>query len=227
MLLEDAAQGGMGHIISWGRSGCGFKIHSRNAFETVIMPCYFASTADPKFRSFQRQLNIYGFRVVNDPSSPDFGGYHQPLFQRGKPELCAQMKREQIKSGDAKKKNLTAGQENALLLEFAQQANAFLALKAAAAHPSFSAAIQYKNIVDPRTTKNHQEEHPSLAVVSTTPEIVRKETCRGKTHHHYRSDSLVSILPNQSRVNTLVANEVPQPMSNDRQLFFGDSSFIW
>jgi hypothetical protein len=118
MLLERATQGGMEHIISWGRSGCGFKIHSRKAFETEIMPRYFTSTADPKFRSFQRQLNIYSFRLVIEPSSPDFKGYHHPLFQRGKPELCAQlcaqMKRERIKkkSRKANKKRTVGNNED-------------------------------------------------------------------------------------------------------------------
>jgi hypothetical protein len=119
------------NIISWSPTGLAFKVHSRTAFEKVVMPGYFTSASGPMFRSFQRQLNIFGFRVVNDVSSPDFGQYRHPLFQRGKPELCAQMKREKIRSTNSKEQNAksVAHQDtDSALLEFAIQANEFLAL---------------------------------------------------------------------------------------------------
>jgi hypothetical protein len=97
-ILEDAASMDE-NIISWSPTGHGFKVQSRTAFEAVIMPRYFSSSASgAKFRSFQRQLHIYGFRVVNDVSSLDFGHYHHPLLQKGKPGLCAHMQREKIKA---------------------------------------------------------------------------------------------------------------------------------
>ena len=46
------------NIISWLKYGRGFKIHNRKDFEKYILTSYFDGI---KFRSFQRQLNIYGF----------------------------------------------------------------------------------------------------------------------------------------------------------------------
>merc|ERR1712232_475425 len=49
-------------------------------FAEIIMPQYFNQT---KYRSFQRQLYIYGFDRIKDKSSEDFGAYFHELFIRG------------------------------------------------------------------------------------------------------------------------------------------------
>jgi len=55
MLLEQNTHHG---IISWLKDGRGFIIHNRKDFEKYMLALYFDGI---KFRSFQRQLNIYGF----------------------------------------------------------------------------------------------------------------------------------------------------------------------
>ena len=55
MLLEQNNHHG---IISWLKDGRGFVIHNRKDFEKYMLASYFDGI---KFRSFQRQLNIYGF----------------------------------------------------------------------------------------------------------------------------------------------------------------------
>jgi len=55
MLLKD---NNYPHIISWSEDGRGFRIQNRIDFEKYILPSHFDAI---KFRSFQRQLNIYGF----------------------------------------------------------------------------------------------------------------------------------------------------------------------
>jgi hypothetical protein len=58
------------------------------------MPQYFNQT---KYRSFQRQLYIYGFDRVKDKSSEDYGSYFHELFIRGASDLCLDMQRKKIK----------------------------------------------------------------------------------------------------------------------------------
>lgn len=44
-----------------------------------------------KYSSFQRQLNLYGFRKL--VRGNEAGGYMHPLFERGKPEQLSQVRR--------------------------------------------------------------------------------------------------------------------------------------
>lgn len=81
-------------IISWLPSGKAFKIHKPKEFATEIMPEYFSQT---KYRSFQRQLHIYGFDRIKDKCSEDYGAYYHELFVRGQSDLCLDMTRKKIK----------------------------------------------------------------------------------------------------------------------------------
>lgn len=56
------------------------------------MPRFFKQT---KLTSFQRQLNLYGFKRLT--TGPDNGGYWHPLFLRGQPGLCAELHRMPLK----------------------------------------------------------------------------------------------------------------------------------
>ena len=58
-LLDDADKQGFDHIISWQHGGRSFKVHQPESFALHIMQRYFAQTT--KFKSFQRQMNTYGY----------------------------------------------------------------------------------------------------------------------------------------------------------------------
>lgn len=87
-LLEDAATFGFEDIISWQPGGKSFKVHKLDVFSNTIMRSYFTQS---KFKSFQRQLNIYGWKQVQ--VGPNKGGYQHRFFIRGSPELCSKVTR--------------------------------------------------------------------------------------------------------------------------------------
>ena len=93
-ILEYAEKTNRVDIISWLPSGDAFKIHKPQDFADTIMQQYFNQT---KYRSFQRQLNIYNFDRVTDKASNEYGAYAHELFIRGHSDLCVNMTRQKIK----------------------------------------------------------------------------------------------------------------------------------
>jgi len=82
MMLEDASEEGFDSIISWQPGGDSFKVHHSQTFTDEAMQKYFSHT---KYKSFQRQLNIYGWKKIQ--FGPNKGGYKHPHFVRGRPDL--------------------------------------------------------------------------------------------------------------------------------------------
>jgi hypothetical protein len=68
-MLEDAERGGLSEIVSFFSHGRAFAIHKPRRFVKEIMPKFFRQT---RLTSFQRQLNLYGFRRISQ--GPDNGG---------------------------------------------------------------------------------------------------------------------------------------------------------
>lgn len=61
-VLEDAEKNDNDHIVAWSESGISFKVHKRDELMKQILPQYFRQT---KFKSFVRQLNLWGFSFVD------------------------------------------------------------------------------------------------------------------------------------------------------------------
>lgn len=91
MVLEASEQLGFEDIISWQGENA-FKVHDQKRFESQIMRRYFKKT---QYRSFQRQLNIYGFHRMKVGIAT--GSYTHPFLVRGQSELCSFMFRTKIK----------------------------------------------------------------------------------------------------------------------------------
>ena len=76
-------------LISWRNDGRTFVIHDQSQFEAIVMPLYFQTT---EWRSFQKQLNIYGFRKVNRQRRV----YYHQYFMKDEPISMALIKREKV-----------------------------------------------------------------------------------------------------------------------------------
>lgn len=91
-MLEGNTANGLEHIASWQPHGRCFVVHNQQEFVDLVMPDYFSQS---KYPSFQRQLNLYGFKRIT--KGPDRNGYHHPSFLRGYPELSDTMVRMKVK----------------------------------------------------------------------------------------------------------------------------------
>jgi len=86
-MLENAEKKQFAHIVSWNENGTGFMVHDKDHFTKEIVPHYFNLT---KYKSFQRQLSLYGFQRVT--VGPNKGlRYHEKL-RKGELALVRQMK---------------------------------------------------------------------------------------------------------------------------------------
>jgi len=75
-------------VITWLPSGDAFIVRNSKKFVASVLPKFFNQT---KITSFQRQLNLYGFRRIVD--GPNMGAYHHGRFRRDEPELCKSIPR--------------------------------------------------------------------------------------------------------------------------------------
>ena len=78
-MLEDSEKEGTESIIGWEDDGTKFHIHKPKLFNNTILPKY--TNKKTLFRSFQRQLNIYGFKMTKQS-----GVYYHVLFRRDAPQ---------------------------------------------------------------------------------------------------------------------------------------------
>ena len=94
-LLQDCEDNGETEVISFLPHGRAFMIYHVERFCREVMPRYFKQS---RLSSFQRQLNLYGFRRIT--SGPDAGGYYHELFLKGRPALAIHMRRVGIPKAD-------------------------------------------------------------------------------------------------------------------------------
>jgi len=92
-MLEEAETNGMKDVVSFLPHGKVFVIHKPRKFVLDLIPKYFSTG---RMSSFQRQLNLYGFRRVK--GGAEKGGYYHDFFFKGKPELCMKIKRKKARA---------------------------------------------------------------------------------------------------------------------------------
>uniref|UniRef100_A0A7S1YDK1 HSF-type DNA-binding domain-containing protein n=1 Tax=Grammatophora oceanica TaxID=210454 RepID=A0A7S1YDK1_9STRA len=94
-MLAWAEHEGMSDVVGFFPHGRAFAIHKPKDFLEKVMTNFFRQT---RLTSFQRQLNLYGFKRITQ--GPDNGGYYHELFLRGRPGLCINMKRTKVKGNN-------------------------------------------------------------------------------------------------------------------------------
>lgn len=92
-LLSYAEKTGLEHIISWLPGSNNFKVHNKELFVAEVMPNFFSSS---DYKTFQRNLNLWGFRTVSKGVRKGQCSHEQ--FVRNDIERCRRMVRVRIKS---------------------------------------------------------------------------------------------------------------------------------
>ena len=87
-MLQALEEEGFEHIAGWDPEGCSFRVRNQEELVLKIMPTYFKQT---KYKSFQRQLNFYGFQRISSGTLK--GSYYHKNFSRCKPLLCHKIER--------------------------------------------------------------------------------------------------------------------------------------
>lgn len=82
-MLEESPKRGFEDVIAWQPGGESFRVFKPDRFAAEIAGDFFALR---KYKSFLRQLNIYGFQRIHH--GPNKGGYCHPLFKRSNSDLC-------------------------------------------------------------------------------------------------------------------------------------------
>ena len=95
-MLQTVEREGQDSIVSWLPDGKAFKVHDSTTFVNDIMPRHFKQT---KYKSFQRQLNLWGFKRITKSTGPDKGAYSHPQFLRGQKSLCRHLCRQNNTTG--------------------------------------------------------------------------------------------------------------------------------
>ena len=84
MLLESMEKSNNSHIVSWLPNGSSFKVHDKQQFTSEVLPVFFGTS---KYKSFQRNLNLWGFQTVSKGRSK--GECSHPLFKvKSKTDEC-------------------------------------------------------------------------------------------------------------------------------------------
>lgn len=85
-------------VVSWSPDGTRFVVHDHARFAAEFLPTHFGHT---KLRSFDRQLNYWGFEVVSprEINNKTFGGksWKHPFFQKEGRDLLKQVTRKMTK----------------------------------------------------------------------------------------------------------------------------------
>mmetsp|Transcript_33737 Transcript_33737/g.48843 ORF Transcript_33737/g.48843 Transcript_33737/m.48843 type:complete len:601 (-) Transcript_33737:319-2121(-) len=132
MEMLDKEGGRNAHIVCWLPHGRAFIVRKPQEFTTVIMSRYFRQT---KITSFQRQLNLYGFRRITQGA--DAGAYYHEMFLRGRPNLCTRMVRTKVKGTGHKQPSDVRSEPNFYSMPHQPEVNTGIAMTETSSHHQY------------------------------------------------------------------------------------------
>lgn len=91
---------GFDKVVSWQPHGRCFVVRDADKFKKYVLPRYFKLT---KIASFQRQLNLYGFKRLT--TGNDRSGYYHEMFLRGRADLIPGIQRVKVKGTNIRAKS--------------------------------------------------------------------------------------------------------------------------
>jgi hypothetical protein len=106
-MLRTSKTDGKESIVSWLPHGNAFKVRDVPDFVSNILPLFFKQT---KYKSFQRQLNLWGFERIQN--GPEKNAYYHKQFLRDQPALCRHLTRQRAKKVSSVTTTLGATKEN-------------------------------------------------------------------------------------------------------------------
>jgi len=198
-ILENSGKSGQESIISWLPSGKAFKIHKPKDFADVIMPQYFNQT---KYRSFQRQLYIYGFDRVKDKASDDYGAYFHELFIRGASDLCLDMQRKKIKgtglSNEERRKKASVLRENSKQSSI----KSLLRTQSNMHQQSIATSNQSSMLPDSQSSRS-QSMHANLPLNSLSSELQPQPTGKANPSNDWNNVSFAAVMKSARQVQEI------------------------
>ena len=90
-MLNEVYKVKMEDTVFWQQHGRCFKVNQPSKMKPIL-DLFFGGS---KYSSFQRNLNIYGFKRIT--RGPDAGSYYHELFLKNYEHLCGRMKRTAVK----------------------------------------------------------------------------------------------------------------------------------
>jgi len=177
-------------VVSWLPHGKAFVVLNPDVFTTQVLPRYIStengtaaskSSTTPKYPSFTRKLNRWGFKQVS--RGGDAGAFSHDLFQRDYPELCRSMVCQ--KSRKAK---------NKIPLNGSVQSEDMMSVSSASTKSvSLGEKRPYSSTVTVSTAGGHTSSSSSSSNVRNLPLKKRK------SHKHINGDGIPSMITHRNQ----------------------------